>query len=49
MTALQSLLWLMLVAGLGAGYVPFALLPKSPQVETGFFAYLAFPLWLLCQ
>ncbi len=47
MSALKSLLWLILVAGLGAGYVPFALLPKSPQVETGFFAYLAFPLWLL--
>ena len=47
MTALKSLLWLILVAGLGAGYVPFALLPKSPQVEIGFFAYLAFPLWLL--
>lgn len=35
------------MAGLGAGYVPFALLPKSPQVETGFFAYLAFPLWFI--
>jgi protein-S-isoprenylcysteine O-methyltransferase Ste14 len=35
------------VVGLGAGYIPFALLPRSPQVETGIFAYLAFPLWLL--
>ncbi len=47
MNALKSLLWLILVAGLGAGYIPFALLPKDPQVETGGFAYLAFPLWFL--
>ncbi len=47
MTALKSLLFLILVAGLGAGYIPFVLLPKSPQIETGLFAYLAFPLWLL--
>lgn len=47
MTALKSLLFLILVAGLGAGYIPFALLPREPQVATGFFAYLAFPLWLL--
>lgn len=37
----------MLAAGLGAGYVPFVLLPRGPQVETGLLAYLAFPLWLL--
>lgn len=36
----------MLVAGLGAGYIPLALLPKSPQIETGVWAYLAVPLWL---
>lgn len=47
MTALKSLLFLIIVAGLGAGYIPFALLPRGPQVETGLFAYLAFPLWLL--
>ena len=41
MTALKSLLFLILVAGLGAGYIPFALLPRRPQVETGLFAYLA--------
>lgn len=45
--AIKSLLFLILVAGLGAGYVPFALLPSGPQVETGLFAYLAFPLWFL--
>jgi protein-S-isoprenylcysteine O-methyltransferase Ste14 len=47
MTALKSLLFLILAAGLGAGYVPFVLLPRSPQIETGLFAYLAFPLWLI--
>ena len=47
MNAIKSLLFLILVAGLGAGYIPFALLPRDPQVETGLFAYLAFPLWLL--
>jgi len=30
-----------------AGYIPLALLRKGPQIETGFFAYLAFPLWIL--
>ena len=47
MTALKSLLFLILAAGLGAGYIPFVLLPSGPQAETGLFAYLAFPLWLL--
>ena len=47
MNALKSLLFLILVAGLGAGYIPFTLLPRDPQVETGAFAYLAFPLWFL--
>jgi protein-S-isoprenylcysteine O-methyltransferase Ste14 len=47
MTALKSLLFLILVAGLGAAYIPSALLPTAPQVETGLFAYLAIPLWLL--
>jgi hypothetical protein len=40
-------LFLILAAGLGADYIPFTLLPRDPQVETGLFAYLAFPLWLL--
>ncbi len=47
MTALKSLLFLILAAGLDAGYIPFALLPRDPRVQTGIFAYLAFPLWLL--
>ena len=28
-----------------AGYIPLVLLRKGPQIETGIFAYLAFPLW----
>ncbi|HUI92759.1 MAG TPA: isoprenylcysteine carboxylmethyltransferase family protein [Chitinivibrionales bacterium] len=47
MTAIKSFLFLIFAAGLGAGYVPFALLPKSPQIETGIFAFLAFPLWII--
>lgn len=47
MNAFKSLLFLILVAGLGAGYIPFVLLPRYPQIETGVFAYLAFPLWFL--
>ena len=44
MNALKSFLFLILAAGLGAGYIPLTLLPRDPQVETGPFAYLAFPL-----
>ena len=47
MTAIKSFLYLILTAGLGAWYFPLVLLPKNPQVETGVFAYLAFPLWLI--
>ena len=47
MTALKSLLFLVLVAGLGAGYIPLALLPRAPLVETYLFAFFAFPLWLI--
>ena len=47
MTALKSFLYLIIAAGLGAWYFPFVLLPKTPQVQTGSLAYLAFPLWLL--
>ena len=47
MTTVKSLFFLIFVVGLGAGYILFVLLPREPQVETGLFAYLAFPLWLL--
>jgi protein-S-isoprenylcysteine O-methyltransferase Ste14 len=45
MTALKSLLFLIVAPGMIAGYIPLALLRNGPPVETGIFAYLAFPLW----
>ena len=47
MTALRSLLFLILAPGMVAGYIPLALLQRGQQVETGIFEYLAFPLWLM--
>ncbi len=47
MTALRSLLFLIVAPGMVAGYIPLALLRKGPQIETGFLAYLAFPLWII--
>ena len=47
MTALKSLLFLIFVPGMVAGYIPLALLCNGPQIETGFLAYLAFPLWAI--
>lgn len=47
MTALRSLLFLIFVPGMVAGYIPLALLRNGPQLETGFLAYLAFPLWAI--
>jgi protein-S-isoprenylcysteine O-methyltransferase Ste14 len=47
MTALKSILFLILAPGIVAGYIPLVLLPRGSQIETGFFAYLAFPLWLI--
>ncbi len=46
MTALKSVLFLLLAPGIVAGYIPLAVLHNGPQIETGVFAYLAFPLWL---
>jgi protein-S-isoprenylcysteine O-methyltransferase Ste14 len=46
MTALRSLLFLILAPGMVAGYIPLAFLRRGSQLETGIFAYLAFPLWL---
>src|SRR5215211_2871011 len=45
MTALKSLLFLIVAPGMVAGYIPLVLLRRGSQLETGFFAYLAFPLW----
>jgi len=47
MTALGSLLFLLLAPGTIAGYIPLVLLRNGPRVEAGVFAYLAFPLWLV--
>ena len=47
MTALKSLLFLIIAPGMIAGYIPLALLRNGSQIETGILAYLAFPLWLI--
>jgi hypothetical protein len=47
MTALKSLLFLILAPGMVAGYIPLVLVSSGPKIETGFLAYLAFPLWLI--
>ncbi len=47
MTALGSLLFLIVAPGMVAGYIPLALLRGGSRIETGFFSYLAFPLWLI--
>lgn len=45
MTALRSLLFLVLAPGMVAGYIPLVLLRQGPQFETDRLALLAFPLW----
>jgi protein-S-isoprenylcysteine O-methyltransferase Ste14 len=47
MTALRSLLFLIIAPGMVAGYIPLELLRWGSQIDTGVLAYLAFPLWLL--
>ena len=47
MTALGSILFFILAPGMVAGFIPLALLRTGPQVQTGFLAYAAFPLWVL--
>ncbi len=47
MTALKSLLFLVVAPGMVAGYLPLVLLRSGPQLETGLLAYLAFPLWMM--
>lgn len=47
MTALKSLLFLILVPGLLLGYIPYSIsLADNGLFEPGFLAYLAIPLWL---
>ena len=47
MTALKSLLFLIVAPGTVAGYIPLVLLRQGSRLETGLFAYLALPLWAL--
>ena len=47
MTALKSLLFLIIAPGIVAGYIPLALLRRGAQIDTGILASLAFPLWLI--
>jgi len=47
MTALRSILFLIVAPGMVAGYIPLALLREGPQINTWVFAYFAFPLWLV--
>lgn len=47
MTALRSLLFLIIAPGMVAGYIPLALMRRGSQIEMGIFSYLAFPFWLI--
>jgi protein-S-isoprenylcysteine O-methyltransferase Ste14 len=47
MTALGSLLFLIIAPGTVAGYIPLVLLRNGPQIETGILAYLAVPFWAI--
>lgn len=48
MTALKSLLFLILVPGLLIGYLPYWIASTDIQLfDAGLFRYLAFPLWLV--
>ena len=46
MTALKSFLFLIVAPGMVAGYIPLGWLRNGTQIQTGFFSYAAFPLWL---
>ena len=47
MIAIKSILFFILAPGTVAGFIPLALLRTGSQVQTGFLAYLAVPLWLI--
>jgi protein-S-isoprenylcysteine O-methyltransferase Ste14 len=47
MTAIRSILFFILAPGMVAGYVPLALLRTGSRIQTGFFSYLAIPLWVI--
>jgi len=47
MTALKSIIFFILAPGTVAGYIPLGLLRTGSHLQTGFLAYLAFPLWIM--
>lgn len=47
MTALKSLLFLIVAPGMVAGYIPLGLLRNGPQINAGVFALIALPLWVI--
>lgn len=47
MTALKSLLFLVIAPGMVAGYIPLALLRRGDFIDTGILAWLAIPAWLI--
>ena len=47
MTALKSLLFLIVAPGMVAGYIPLSLLRNASQINTGVFAFIALPLWAI--
>lgn len=46
MNAIKSLIFLFLIAGIFAIYLPLFVLTDGQRVETGWLAYLAIPIWL---
>lgn len=47
MTALKSLLFLVIAPGMVAGYIPLVLLRRGAFIDRGIFAWLAIPAWLI--
>ena len=47
MTAIKSILFFILAPGVVAGFMPLGLLRTGSHLQTGFLAYLAFPLWIM--
>ncbi|MBI3168288.1 MAG: isoprenylcysteine carboxylmethyltransferase family protein [Chloroflexi bacterium] len=47
MTAFKSFLFFVLAPGMVAGFIPLGLLRSGPQIQTGGFAFLAYPLWVI--
>ena len=47
MTALKSLLFLIVAPGMVAGYIPLGLLRNGSKINAGVFALIALPLWVI--